>query len=106
LGQTSLTSGHSRRRTVDASLLDPDAEILRKSLLSRRRARRATIRRLLNLDSQILMLDEKEPAAELSEVRLRSMASSRPRDAIVSSGSPQELADVIAYLTAERVVAE
>ena len=94
------------------SLVEPDAEILPENRFYRvvTRDGATTSGRLLNHDTfQVLMLDEKEQLRSFQKVRAaRARLRQGIEDAVISRTlSPQELADVIAYLsTLKGVVAE
>ena len=94
------------------SLLEPDAEILPENRFYRVVARDgATISgRLLNLDSfQILMLDEKEQLRSFlkSDLREHDFVKTSKMPSYRARLTPQELADLVAYLsTLKGVVAE
>jgi putative heme-binding domain-containing protein len=102
-------------RTIEqlvTSLVEPDAEILPENRFYRVVARDgvAISGRLLNLDSfQILMLDEKEQLRSFlkSDLREHGFIKTSKMPSYRARLTPQELADVVAYLgTLKGVVAE
>lgn len=102
-------------RTLDqlkAALLDPDAEILPEHRTYRVVTRDgvATVGRLLNHDTfQVLMRDMKDQlrSFQKSDLREHGFVEGSPMPSFRTTLSPQELADVIAYLgTLKGVVAQ
>jgi cytochrome c oxidase cbb3-type subunit III len=102
-------------RTPDqlkASLLDPDAEILPEHRTYRVVTRDgvATVGRLLNHDTfQVLMRDMKDQlrSFQKSELREHGFVEGSPMPSFRTTLTPQEIADVIAYLgTLKGVVAQ
>lgn len=102
-------------RTPDqlrAALLDPEAEILPENRRYRVVARDgvATVGRLLNHDTfQVLMRDAKDQLRSFQKADLREhgFVEGTPMPSYRTTLSPQELADVIAYLsTLKGVVAQ
>ncbi len=95
-----------------ASLLDPDAEILPENRFYRVVTRDGvtTTGRLLNLDTfQVLMRDPKDQLLRFVKADLREhgFVQASPMPSFRTTLSPQELADVIAYLgTLKGVVAQ
>ncbi|MEO7133695.1 MAG: hypothetical protein ABI024_05700 [Vicinamibacterales bacterium] len=93
-------------RTSDqlkAALLDPDAEILPENRTYRvvTRDGAATVGRLLNHDTfQVLMRDMKDQlrSFQKSDLREHGFVEGSPMPSFRMTLSPQELADVIAYL--------
>lgn len=88
---------------IEASLLDPNAEILPENRFYRVVTRDGTtiIGRLLNLDTfQVMMLDPKEQLRTFtkSDLREHGFAAGSIMPSFQSTLSRQELADVIAYL--------
>ena len=88
---------------LEASLLDPNAEILPENRFYRvvTRDGTAVTGRLLNLDTfQVMMLDPKEQLRTFSKSDLREhgFADGSTMPSYRSTLSRQELADVIAYL--------
>lgn len=88
---------------LEASLLDPNAEILPENRFYRVVTRDGTTvtGRLLNLDTfQVMMLDPKEQLRTFSKSDLREhgFADGSTMPSFRSTLSRQELADVIAYL--------
>jgi putative heme-binding domain-containing protein len=88
---------------LEASLLDPSAEILPENRFYRvvTRDGTAVTGRLLNLDTfQVMMLDPKEQLRTFSKSDLREhgFADGSKMPSYRSTLSRQELADVIAYL--------
>lgn len=94
-------------RTTDqlrAALLDPDAEILPENRRYRVVARDGvtTVGRLLNHDTfQVLMRDAKDQLRSFQKADLREhgFIEGSPMPSYRMTLSPQELADVIAYLS-------
>jgi putative heme-binding domain-containing protein len=88
---------------LEASLLDPNAEILPENRFYRivTRDGTAVTGRLLNLDTfQVMMLDPKERLRTFakSDLREHGFADGSTMPSFRSTLSRQELADVIAYL--------
>lgn len=88
---------------LEASLLDPNAEILPENRFYRVVTRDGTAitGRLLNLDTfQVMMLDPKEQLRTFvkSDLREHGFADGSKMPSFRSTLSRQELADVIAYL--------
>ena len=88
---------------LEASLLDPNAEILPENRFYRIVTREGTAvtGRLLNLDAfQVMMLDPKEQLRTFtkSDLREHGFAAGSIMPSFRSTLSRQELADVIAYL--------
>ena len=105
LGPDLTDIGTTRRPDqLHASLLDPDAEILPEN-----RGYRVVTRdgvsitgRLLNHDTfQVLMMDSKEQLRSFhkAELRLHGFVKGSAMPSYRENLSPQELADVIAYLS-------
>jgi putative heme-binding domain-containing protein len=111
LGPDLTDVGVSRRpEQLHASLVDPDAEILPENRRYRVVTRDGTTitGRILNHDTfQVLMMDAKEQlrSFDKSELREHGFVKESAMPSYRGKLTPQELADVVAYLTTLKGVA-